>query len=92
MGFRWFTGQIVHFFCRQMKRWPVIVLAVARILYGNTIMSKRLHFFRISVLRKFSPKLSAVFLQLAACYCTLEPAKSRTPTKTRTPFFAMVRD
>ena len=27
VGFRWFTGQIVHFFGRQMNRWPIIVLA-----------------------------------------------------------------
>ena len=30
VGFRWFTGQIVHFFGRQMKRWQIIVLAVTR--------------------------------------------------------------
>ena len=35
---------------------------------------------------KILPKLSAVFSQLAACYRTLEPKKSRTPNKTRIPF------
>ena len=38
-------------------------------------------FFRISVQQNFSPKLSVVFSQLAACYRTLEPKKSRTPKK-----------
>jgi hypothetical protein len=31
VGFRWFTGQIVHFFGRQMKRWQIIVLAVTEL-------------------------------------------------------------
>jgi hypothetical protein len=72
MGFRWFTGQIVPFFRRQMKRWPIMVLAVTR-MFCTVIQScvNDCVFFRISVRQIFLPKLSAVFSQLAACNRTL---------------------